>query len=72
LLIFKVMVLPNIIGTLSRLQNPGVTSSSPREERVGRGLRRGAFPTKTHLLSPTLSSNRWRRGRKIAEPSPVS
>ena len=38
------------------------SSSSPREERVGRGPRRGAF-RKADLLSPALSSTRWRRGR---------
>jgi hypothetical protein len=30
--------------------------SSPHEERVGRGLRRGENPTRMPLLSPTLSS----------------
>ena len=42
-----------------------IDSSSPREERVGRGSRRGEFPIKTRRLSPTLSSTSQRRGRRI-------
>src|SRR5437773_5911228 len=52
-------------GSWRRRQNPDFVSSSPREERAGRGPRRGEFPIKTRLLSPALSSIRWRRGRKI-------
>jgi len=44
------------------LSKPRVDSSSPREERVGRGLRRGEFPIKTRRLSPALSSTSRRRG----------
>jgi len=47
------------------LSKPRVDSSSPREERVGRGSRRGEFPIKTRRLSPTLSSTSQRRGRRI-------
>jgi zinc protease len=38
-----------------------LSSSSPHDEGVGRGLRRGAVPTKTSLLSPPLSSLREKR-----------
>src|ERR1035437_4525378 len=48
--------------TVSKLS---FASSSPREERAGRGLRRGEFPIKTPLLSPALSSTSRRRGRRI-------
>ena len=43
--------------------SPGVhqAPSSPREERVGRGTRRGET-NKTRLLSLALSSIGWRRG----------
>jgi len=47
------------------LSKPRVDSSSPREERVGRGLRRGEFPIKTRRLSPALSSTSRRRGWNI-------
>ena len=59
----------NMVGrvTPSLSQNP-VLSSSPHEKRVGRGSRRGEFRMKTHLLSPALSSIRWRRGRKLRGP----
>src|SRR5437867_13134497 len=40
------------------------SSAPPHEERVGRGPRRGAV-RKTNLLSPALSSIRWRRGRSL-------
>lgn len=48
----------------SQSPNRGAFSSSLHEERVGRGLRRGVAQTNTHLLSPTLSSIRWKRGGK--------
>src|ERR1035437_8460296 len=48
--------------TVSKLS---FASSSPREERAGRGLRRGEFPIKTPLLSPAFSSTSRRRGRRI-------
>ena len=60
------------------LSKPCGAPSTPREKRVGRGLRSVEFPNKTHLLSPALSSIRWRRGRRLAcqrcfeRASPVS
>jgi len=56
--------LRRVDGFREAIAKPDVPSSSPREERVGRGLRRGEFRTKTHLLSPALSSIGWRRGRR--------
>ena len=35
---------------------------------MGRGSRRGEFLNKTRLLSPALSSIRWKRGRKLRGP----
>src|SRR6266508_2112385 len=54
------------------LQNCDVVYSSPCEERVGRGPRRGETPLKTRLLSPSLSSIQWRRGRNTPTPLSVS
>src|ERR1035437_6091552 len=48
--------------TVSKL---GFASSSPREERAGRGLRRGGFLIKTPFLSPPPSSPSCGRGRRM-------
>ena len=63
--------LPHVAASAAQF-GPRAASSSHYEERVGRGQRRGAprFPIKKRLLSPALSSIRWKRGepRGLMQP----
>ena len=62
-IIYKMDDLGN--GNYKVYEKLGFVSSSPREGRAGRGLRRGEFPIIKLLLSPALSSTLRRRGRGL-------